>query len=188
MSEPTDPKRTALQPAPRIDGGAEVDPDAPASAEELAAAEALRDALAGAPPEAAPDPTAADAELLRALSLADAPRELPKERAEALVATALDGFDARRSAKRTERRGVVVRVAFGAATLVAAAAAVVLFVGRPGSPPDTNASASLAHARSTQPLFNEPFERGQTSARADRIASARASDLRNNRFAQWGVR
>ena len=42
--------------------------------------------------------------------------------------------------------------------------------------------------RSTQALFDQPFERGQATARADRIAVARTADLRQNRFARWGVK
>lgn len=151
----------------------EADPDAPPTDEELALAAELRDALGD------PSRTSEDAGVLRALALAESPRELPEKRQSELVEAALTRFDA----KRRERRGVVVRVMFGAAALVAAAAAVLVFVGRsPATPP------ALTHARSTQPLFNEPFDRGQASARADRIAAARASDLRENRFAEWGVR
>ncbi len=46
-------------------------------------------------------------------------------------------------------------------------------------------------SRSTQDLFDAatPFPRsGGESARVDRIATARAADLRANRFASWGVR
>jgi hypothetical protein len=49
----------------------------------------------------------------------------------------------------------------------------------------------LIAARSTQELFDasKPFPRsGGESARVDRIATARAADLRANRFAAWGVR
>lgn len=52
------------------------------------------------------------------------------------------------------------------------------------------APAALIRSRSTDDLFDpaEKFEVGHTSARIDRIASARSSDLRRNRFAAWGVR
>ena len=46
-------------------------------------------------------------------------------------------------------------------------------------------------ARSADALFDAttPFPRhGEESARIDRIASARAADLRQNRFAAWGVK
>jgi hypothetical protein len=48
--------------------------------------------------------------------------------------------------------------------------------------------APLARTRSTEPLFDEPFKPGEASARIDKIALARASDYRDNRFAKWGVR
>lgn len=54
-----------------------------------------------------------------------------------------------------------------------------------------DARAALIRARSTQDLFDAstPFPRsGRESARIDRIAAARGSDLRANRFASWGIR
>ena len=52
-------------------------------------------------------------------------------------------------------------------------------------------TAALIAARSTQALFDPgtkfPVQGGE-SERVDRIASARAGDLRANRFAVWGVR
>ena len=164
MSDTRNPKR------------ADVDPDAPPSAEELAAAESLRGALDDA------SKPSDDAELLRALSLAETPRELDPDAQKKLVDAALVRFDRRRS----ERSGVVIRVAFGAAALVAAAAAVLLLVGRPPA----QDAAALARSRSTQPLFGEPFKagEGQASSRIDRIAVARSSDFRENRFKRWGVR
>jgi hypothetical protein len=48
---------------------------------------------------------------------------------------------------------------------------------------------TIVAVRSTQTLFDAPFpRRGGESARIDRIARARGSDLRENRFARWGVR
>ena len=90
--------------------------------------------------------------------------------------------------------------------VVAMAAGVMLLVGRLGQQENAPAPASVAQApaataaaeqrariaaRSTSDLFDAttPFPRtGGESARVDRIASARASDLRANRFASWGVR
>jgi hypothetical protein len=49
----------------------------------------------------------------------------------------------------------------------------------------------LIPTRSTQALFDPETKfpvQGGESARVDKIASARAADLRANRFAQWGVR
>lgn len=125
-------------------------------------------------------PTTAEAELAVALRNAWAPRALDEAENAALVAKAIGG------AGQSSRRGVVVRVAFGASVSVLALAASVLLylnVRETESP-----AAPLARTRSTQPLFSEPFRPGEASARIDRIALARASDLRDNRFARWGVR
>lgn len=92
--------------------------------------------------------------------------------------------------------------------VVAMAAGVLLMVGRLGHESAPSQTASMAQApaatavaagerapriaaRSTQGLFDAatPFPRsGGESARVDRIATARAADLRANRFAAWGVR
>ena len=62
----------------------------------------------------------------------------------------------------------------------------------PGAVPDPSADRTPRIAvRSTADLFDAttPFPRtGGESARVDRIAGARAADLRANRFAAWGVR
>lgn len=158
-----------------------IDPDVPATDEELARADALRAALDD------PSRPSEDAELLRALALAAAPRPLPAEVHEALVAKALGHLEVKKARQRVDRRGVVVRVTFGAAALLAAAAAVLLVVGRAGDVGESTKPA-LARVRSTQALFDQPFERGQASLRADRIAVARTADLRENRFASWGVK
>ena len=92
--------------------------------------------------------------------------------------------------------------------VVAMAAGVFLFVRQMGhqeAPPPSAAVAAAPSARavaavppapriaarSTTDLFDAttPFPRsGGESARVDRIAGARAADLRANRFAAWGVR
>jgi hypothetical protein len=50
------------------------------------------------------------------------------------------------------------------------------------------APVALVQVRSTAPLFHEPFNAATASARVDRIALARSDDLRENMYAQWGVR
>ncbi|MGD0524797.1 MAG: hypothetical protein ABSE49_06630 [Polyangiaceae bacterium] len=150
--------------------------DAPATEEELAESAKLRDAL--------DDPSRANegAELARALSSAWSPRDLSAEQHRTLVDAALVRHDARR------RRGRVIRVSFGASAVLALAAAVLLYVRSDRQPPETRAAA-VAFSRSTQPLFPERFATsGGESARIDRIAMARAADLRDNEFARWGVR
>jgi hypothetical protein len=156
------------------------DPDAPPSEEELAASSALRDAL--------DDPSAAgpEVELARSLRSAWSPHDIDPERHAAIVKEAL----ARHEAVR-RRRATVVRVSFGASAVLALAAGVLLVVwnGRPPSPDLARSYAAVAVSRSTQPLFSDRFApRGGESGRIDRIAMARASDLRDNEFAKWGVR
>lgn len=149
------------------------DPDAPPSEDEIRESERLREALDDA------SKANESADLLRAVKNATAPRALDEKSLDASVERGLARFDS-----QSATSGVLIRVAFGASMLVAAAAAIVFFVGRgPVAMPE------LAHARSTQSLFTERFDaRGGESARIDRIAVARAADLRENHFARWGVR
>ena len=167
------------------------DPDAPLDPAEVAEAEALRDALGSSAPNDAAD-------FARALALTHAPRPIADPEHRALVAQAIARGTARRAAARRRRSGVAVALAGG----LALAAAVALFVkdgAESDRPIPASASAAsieprrsiepLAPMRSTQPLFREPFARaGGESARIDRIASSRGADLRDNRFAAWGVR
>jgi hypothetical protein len=148
------------------------DPDAPPTEEELAAAESLREALEG---RAVGD---RDAELARAIRHAVAPRPIDVRAHEAIV---------ERTVLARARR--LRWAALGSAT-IAIAAAVVIYVGvADRRPADVAAAPQLVPARSTAPLFHEPFPRsGATSSRVDRIALARARDLRDNEFSRWGVR
>jgi len=164
----------------------ETDPDAPATEEELRLAGELRDALAD------PSRDHDDAALARALVLAHAPRPIDADEHEALLHRALLPRDAELISlvAARARRARVARWSLGLGAVAAAAAFLVL---RPsGSAPVASAQREpppTLHARSSQPLFREPFAaHGGTSARIDRIASARASDLRENRFARWDVR
>ena len=172
----------------------EDDPDAPASEEERALSSRLRDALE--------DPSKANegADIARALSLAFEPREIPAGDHQAL----LDAATSNLRAKPKSGPDNVVAVSFGAtrrgrativgvATAVSLAAGAILLIGQMTSTPNgavaTSSRPQLLQTRSTQSLFEEPFARtGGSSARIDRIAMARSSDLRNNRFAKWGVR
>lgn len=151
------------------------DPFAEASEEEIRESERLRDALERG------DTSHADAALARALSSAVRP-EPPAELAEAR---------ARTSALERSRRTNLVFVTFGAVAL-SAAAALALWLGGPRSE-ETAASAArpvpvLAQSRSTNELFAERFAEGEASARMDRIAEQRARELRDNRYALWGLR
>ncbi len=152
----------------------EKDPDAPPTEEEIRDSERLREALED------PSKESPDAELLRAVKNAAAPAALAPKDLDASVERGLS------SSKRSgfERRGVVIRVAFSAGVLAVAAALVIFF----GRTEQSSPVGALARTRSTQPLFAERFEaRGGESARIDRIAMARAQDLRENHFARWGV-
>jgi hypothetical protein len=225
-------RKLRLVPPPRVDE--EVGDEAPFTAEELAEAEALRDALdRGEDPaaeaiRAAFSPGAlAEADLdaivqralgddsasttseregadrlraeldgiapreisapLHALRLAVKPTEIPAERNEALIAAA---FRRARGRMAAVRRIAPVTMA-ALAGVAALAAGVALFVGEAPSSPPSAPTAALIRARSAEDLFDPatPFPRsGEESARIDRIAGARARDLRRNRFTAWGVR
>jgi len=154
------------------------DPDAPVSAEEQEQAGELRAALDD------PSRTSAPAELARALSAAWDPRDLPARDHRALVDQAV----ARSTPAR--RRARVIRVSFGAGAMLALAASVALVLwSGPQGPASSASSPALAVSRSTQELFDEQFApTGGETRRIDRIAMARATELRDNEFARWGVR
>jgi hypothetical protein len=159
------------------------DEDASTQAERKAA-DRLRAELAGEAP-------IQEAAVLEQLRVAASPPALAPETNERLIQAAF--FRARRARKGgTVRR--IAPVTMAALTGIAAlAAGVALIFGKASmpAPPAASASAALIRARSTQELFDAatPFPRsGEESARVDRIAAARASDLRANRFAAWGVR
>jgi hypothetical protein len=159
------------------------DPLAEPSPEELVESARLRDALASGGPHE-------HSALLGALrapfetSSGDAPR------VERALSHALEaGTEA-----VAPPRGKLVYAWFGAASVVlAAAAAVALFVSplrqeAPASSAVAAAAPSLVRPHSTADLFAERFETSATSERMDLIASARGRDLRDNRYAAWGVR
>ena len=174
----------------------DVDPDAPPSDEEFAAAARLREALEN------PHGGEPGAELLRSLAAAHAPRSLDADEHHAILARAIAvaGAAGKQPLAKRRRGAVVTRLVFAVGTAVAIAAAMLLVIRRNdaarlsdstprGSGTESTLGAQLAVTRSTQPLFDAPFaaEGGETS-RADRIAMARGADLRENRFARWGVR
>jgi len=196
------PRHPPSEPEPVPDA----DPDAPPSEEELVQSDALRRAL-----EDPSQPNEA-AELARAVSLAHAPRPLDAEGHRAILEKALAVAQPgpREAARATRRRsGTVIRVSFGAAAALVMAAGVALVVGNLAQHDEAASAVSVApptakvpfRARSTQPLFDEPFEATVASsgvaarprpsggsARIDRIAMARAGDFRENEFSRWGAR
>ncbi|WP_437281336.1 hypothetical protein WME90_12465 [Sorangium sp. So ce375] len=187
------------------------DEGAPPTRAELRAAERLRDALEPRAPGGGPGQgggPAGDgalgspdelAELAAALRVAWRPPALPELRGRALIEGAF-----RASPARGPRRIAPLTMA-ALSTLAAAAAAAALIFGHikeerasvarapAGAAPAAAAAprSLLIEARSTAALFDPaapfPREGGQTE-RIDRIAAARASDLRQNRYAAWGVR
>ncbi|WP_437638822.1 hypothetical protein [Sorangium sp. So ce854] len=173
---------------PRIAGGGEPGRGGGAGGEGARASSDARDELA---------------ELAVALRAAWRPAPLPELRSRALVEGAL------RAAPAARARRIVPITMAALSTLAAAAAAAALLFGElrrelapaaraPGSPAAAPAAAAAAapllrliEARSTAALFDPaaPFPReGGHTERIDRIAAARASDLRQNRYAAWGVR
>jgi hypothetical protein len=154
--------------------------DAPPSEEELRAAERLRASLEPGHAELGSTP---DAELAQAVRSAARPSRLSSEQHQRILDRSLTA----------RPKGKVIYVVFGgAASLAAMAASVALFMMR-GNAPSSSASleapATMAISRSTAELFPEGIPvTGGTSDRIDRIAYARAQDLRENRFARWGVR
>jgi len=150
------------------------DPLAEASPEELVESERLRQALEGHGEHE-------NLRLARALSAAFAPsleRALPEPALE--------------PKPRISRPARVIFYRFAAvSTALSLAAGVVLLVlpelrKHAAEAPDL-ASIALAQSRSTAELFRANSA-GAPSDRIDRIASARSRDLRDNRYALWGVR
>lgn len=147
---------------------AEMLDDVPTSAGEMAAATAHASALG----------TKEEPDIVSALRAAWAPADLPGSEHDALVRTAI----ASPAPAKVVRFPGVRRIAAVATTVLAAAAVITVWLGSGPS------ELPLARARSTTPLFDQPFGDGNASARIDRIAVARAADYRDNRFAQWGIR
>jgi hypothetical protein len=150
------------------------DPFAPASAEELIESERLRQALAG-------EDDHLDLTLARGLAAAYAPGALPAPQSLELS-----------EARPAVPLGKLYYIRFGAGALALAAAAAVVLAVSPQAREVSESAADLptlvlARSRSTAPLFRVDFE-GAPSARIDRIASARGRELRDNRYALWGVR
>lgn len=166
---------TELDPArhEQILASALEDPFAPPTAEEIVESERLRNALEGVGDHA-------DLALARALAAAHAPRPLEPAARE------------RMAAALPTPRAKVIYVRFGAAFGALAVAALVLLSLQTQRAPSHAApdlqTLALAQSRSTAPLFQTAAVQGPPSARIDRIASLRERELRENRYALWGVR
>ncbi|HEX9621497.1 MAG TPA: hypothetical protein VF989_15240 [Polyangiaceae bacterium] len=153
------------------------DPLAPPSAAEREEAERLRRTLDDA------DDTDDGATVLTALRSAYTPSELDRARERALRGSGGGGALPRRARRAAWLLGAV-------GTALAAAATWVAWIDVPRSFEATPSHPSLRTyvSRSTTPLFDDRFAVGAASARVDRIATARARELRDNRFANWGLR
>jgi hypothetical protein len=161
------------------------DPLAPPSEEELIESARLRDALA----EGTPD---ADASLLRALGAPFGQSTDSADVDSSAVERALDAALSPTLALAPEpappaRRNVIYAIFGAGSAVLAAAAAIALFVGSSRSAAPATPLSAYVKPHSTAPLFAERFETGDTTARMDLIASARSRDLRDNRYASWGV-
>jgi hypothetical protein len=149
------------------------DPFAPASADELVESERLRQALDGQGDHP-------DARLARALSAAFSPT---------LERPVRDPVPLPKAPPKRTGQLILFRFA-GAAAALAVAAAVLLRLSpvlQKSSPAPDLATLALAQSRSTAAFF-QANSAGAPSERIDRIASARSRDLRDNRYALWGVR
>lgn len=147
------------------------DPLAPPSSAEHEQAERLRQALEG------PETDRPDAALASALKSAYAP-------------TALDGRRERALRDATSPASPKIWLVGALATALAAAATWLVWVSSSRSTETMAPRVAVPHiylSRSTTPLFDERFEVGAASARLDRIAAERARELRDNRFAVWGL-
>ena len=149
--------------------------------DEIAARRAEREAADRLRAELSGEAPIHEGAVLEQIRLAAKPSALDPAKNEALIEAAL----ARGRRRAVVRRLAPVTIAF-VTGITAIAAGLALFVGAPRG----DASAVI-RARSAAGLFDAstPFPRsGEESQRIDRIAAARAGDLRANRFAKWGVR
>jgi hypothetical protein len=147
--------------------GALLDPLADPSADERERAEALRAALE----TGAPDP---EADLARALAAAFRP-----------AAADAGALATRRAVHGALPRSKVIAIAFAATAALSLAAGVVLVLSPRAHEPSVE--PELAESRSLSPLFARAPHTTE-SERLDRIVAVRSRELRDNRFASWGVR
>lgn len=160
--------------------------DAPPTRTEREAAERLRASLEGG------GDLEGEAALLGDLRAAHRPAALSSARNEELIARAVASAKRAPASISLFRRALPATMATLTGVVALAAGFALMLQTRSFAPPPMAAGAApaaLILSRSTDDLFDpaEKFEVGRSSARIDRIASARSSDLRRNRFAAWGV-
>ena len=189
-------------------------PDHPPTEEEVREAEALRAALDGEAPYQNDDAQLLHALVVaHRVANGDPRSELDADENERLIEAAIAQASRTTKAEQTSKETPKLRsvpmpqkakpaparkqrpLYYAAVVLLPLAAAFLLWVrfhpvGRPDAAPQLpgESLAASIQARSTQDLFEQPFKRGERAARIDRIASARASDYRENRYARWGAR
>jgi len=152
-----------------VDWNDELEP--PPTDEELAESERLRRELE------VKDSTHPGAELARALRNAVDPRPLDPFTHRRI----LDQAVPKHSYRWYQRAEIYIAFAAAAAVLIA------FFSLRTQS--EAPRAAALVHPHSTQALFKDAFPKeGETSKRMDAIVASRNRDLRNNRYARWGVK
>ena len=144
-----------------------LDPLAEPSADERARADGLRAALE----TGSADP---DADLARALAVAFRP-----------AAADAGALATRRAVQSALPRSKVIAVAFAATAALSLAAGVALVLAPAAR--DRGVEVEFAESRSLSPLFAREPETN-ASERLDRIVAVRSRELRDNRFASWGVR
>lgn len=175
--------KTGVEPAPLSDeeNRALIDralerPEGAPTPEEIAESERLRQELDD------PGSTHPDVLLARSLRLAVAPKPIEAATHRKILDRVLGDTRARRVT-----RGALIAFAFAAAAAVSFAV-IPLRHGDESNPDESSTSAALIKVHSVDDLFSEPYPKDQlASARIDRIAEARARDLRFNKFAKWGV-
>ncbi len=137
-----------------------------------------------------------EAALLGDLRAAHRPAALSPARNEELIVGALASVRRAPTSLSRFQRALPATMAALTGVVALAAGFALLLQTRDFAPPQAMAPsreaapAALIRSRSTDDLFDptQKFELGGSSARIDRIADARSSDLRRNRFAAWGVR
>lgn len=156
------------------------DPFAAPSSQELAESERLRQALEGRVDHP-------NSGLIDALNAAYRPQRLVESAPRLARVAQLRPAQTRGGARR--QRLVAVLLPCAAAAVLLLLAAPLLRQSVPNQAPVLAdlPLLSLSQSRSTAPLFREDVP-SDPSDRIDRIASARARDLRDNRYALWGVR
>lgn len=175
--EALDPHRHAqlIEAALNPSGGSsriDDNPLAPASPEEVIAAETTRKNLDTEP-------------LVLLLRAAYSPSELAPDSARFILSSTLTS-----ATRRTRNKPKAPQAIWGLLAVAAAAALWVANAMQPhldGFTAIRQAQLNLAQSRTTRSLFSDSFAHSSASERIDRIAQVRQRELRNNRYLMWGL-